>query len=356
MAALLALAVCGLDVQAQTAPTPPAASRQQSQTERAQALAAQGVEAYRRNQYDEAVKLYTQSMTHRNDLAYVHYNRGLAHAALRNHEAARNDFTSALKINPKDASAYLQRADTWRVQKNFDEAMADVERALAIEPANAAVVIKRGDIFLDRQDNQRADSEYTRAIALDPKNAYALYSRGFVRRWRLQNEDSALEDFTRAIELNANYQSALIERAGLLVRRNDFTGAVVDYERLIKLNPRHGGYRNGRAWFLFKNGEAAKGLGDANMAVQLDPRSANFLDTRAHIHEAMGNHVAALADFRAALKFDPRLRESQAGLRRLERRGSGPQDASSEPRPAEEVYGRNFMRSGRPDPSLPQAQ
>ncbi|MBM3607703.1 MAG: tetratricopeptide repeat protein, partial [Alphaproteobacteria bacterium] len=128
-------------------------------------------------------------------------------------------------------------------------------------------------------------------------------------------------------------------------------------DQLIKSQPNNAVYRNERAWSYFRSGAAARGLEDAQMAVKLNPRSAAFIDTRAHIHEAMGNHAAALADYRAALKIDPRLRESLAGVRRLGARNlPADRGETSQARPAEEVYGRNFMGSGKPDPSLPQAQ
>lgn len=335
-------------------PVPPGSSPGASgaPAARAQALTSAGIAAYRAGRHQEAVQLYTQSLALKSDQAPVYYNRGLAHYQLRNYAAARDDLTRAIQINPSDPDSFIWRADALRMLNDPDRALADIERVLTMSPRHKLALVRRGDLRKARGDFDGADKDYSTAFEVDPKFTYAIYLRANLRRVHLRNEEAALEDYSTAIALNAQYVPPLSERAAMLLHRGDYAGAVADYARLIQLQPGVANWRNQRAWSYFKNKEAAKGLPDAEMAVRMDARNADYIDTRAHIHEAMGARDKALADFRAALKLNPGLRDSQAGLRRLEMSNAGPSagrgitrpGASSRaapegPRPAEQASG-----------------
>lgn len=59
------------------------------------------------------------------DFTAVHFNRGLSHAALENHEAALDDFSYVLSRDPHDAEAHFERARVLVQLNRLAEAAAD---------------------------------------------------------------------------------------------------------------------------------------------------------------------------------------------------------------------------------------
>ena len=60
------------------------------------------------NDYNKAIELNPKDAT-----AYV--NRGIAYNALGNYQQAINDYNKAIELNPKDAEAYYNRGNAYKV-------------------------------------------------------------------------------------------------------------------------------------------------------------------------------------------------------------------------------------------------
>ncbi|MGE0257098.1 MAG: tetratricopeptide repeat protein, partial [Alphaproteobacteria bacterium] len=113
-------------------------------------------------------------------LADTHEVRGLVHQGLGHVNAALDDFAELIRLRPDSGRARLTRADTLRL---------------------AAQRVTRPDeqTALLRQ----AAAEYQHAITvgqLGPAEVLAFYNRGLVR-FQLRQLDTAIADFTRALDL-----------------------------------------------------------------------------------------------------------------------------------------------------------
>lgn len=134
--------------------------------------------------------------------------------------------------------------------------------------------------------------------------AAAYYNRGVARADANQLND-AIDDYTAAIEIKADYADAYYARGNAYLQKTDYRKAIADYDAAIKLKPNFADAYNNRAWSYFQSGEPAKGLPDADRAVELNPRDPNILDTRAQILKALGRKEEAIRDFKAALALNP---------------------------------------------------
>jgi len=82
-------------------------------------------------------------------------------------------------------------------------------------------------------EHERAVDDFTRAIELDPNYAAAYFSRG-VLYWReLRNLYRAIRDMTRVLELAPNWSEALFNRAIAYQMRGDHEQAIADFERYL---------------------------------------------------------------------------------------------------------------------------
>jgi tetratricopeptide (TPR) repeat protein len=71
------------------------------------------------------------------DLAAAYRNRGVAHAAKREHDQAIADFSKAIELNPNYVKAYNDRAVAYTQKGDFQHAVADVTKAVELAPKSA---------------------------------------------------------------------------------------------------------------------------------------------------------------------------------------------------------------------------
>jgi tetratricopeptide (TPR) repeat protein len=101
---------------------------------------------------------------------------------------------------------------------------------------SAADFLALGDFDFDRGACNEAIADYTRAIDLDAQFAAAYNNRAYTNM-RQQNYAAALPDLDRAIELRPDYANALMNRGDIYnyYYAIDRQRAIADYDRIIAL-------------------------------------------------------------------------------------------------------------------------
>jgi tetratricopeptide (TPR) repeat protein len=90
-----------------------------------------------------------------------------------------------------------------------------------------------GNTNTDLAEHQLAVNDFSRAIELDPEYAEAYFSRG-VLYWReLRNAYRAIRDMTRVLELAPERAEALFNRAMAYQIRGDHEQAITDLEQYL---------------------------------------------------------------------------------------------------------------------------
>jgi Zn-dependent protease len=109
---------------------------------------------------------------------------------------------AALKKNPKDLQAYIDRAEAKDGFDDRDGAFQDVAIALKINPKSADVLLMRSSLFERQQDYPAALKDLDRVIELEPNNAdaYGLRSELYDQ---LGEDAKAKADEAKSLELFA---------------------------------------------------------------------------------------------------------------------------------------------------------
>ena len=98
----------------------------------------------------------------------------------------------------------------------------------------------RGEARQILGDNEEALKDYNKAIEINPNYAMAYQNRGMLRQSHTFDYLGALKDYNMAIRLDAKFELAYFNRASLKYSMGDFKGALLDYKNILKyFNPNH---------------------------------------------------------------------------------------------------------------------
>ena len=96
--------------------------------------------------------------------------RGNARLDNRDFDRAIDDYSEAIRLNPKDPSYYNNRGNAWHARGDNDRAIADFNEAIRLNPANAAYYNNRRDAWLAEGDLARAIADANQATRLGANN------------------------------------------------------------------------------------------------------------------------------------------------------------------------------------------
>ena len=133
-------------------------------------------------------------------------------------------------------------------------------------------------------------------MEVDPNSMEAYFWRGIAYEAKKEN-DKALADFNRALELNPKRAANYIWRAIVYADQKAYDLAIADLNQALTLEPRYGWayYHRGRVLVLQGNLEQA--LDDLDWAVTIDPFNSQAFFERGEIHLKKKNYDISISDF-----------------------------------------------------------
>jgi tetratricopeptide (TPR) repeat protein len=226
--------------------------------------------------------------------------------------------------------------EAWKVCEGQDGAPLDkqIEGCTAVidgggesDVVTAGAYTNRGNALRDSGEMDRAIQDFNKAIGLDAKLAAALAGRAAVFVLKGQF-DFALLDYNQAIKLNPkNVNTYYFNRGTTYSLAGQFDKAVQDFDQVIRTDPKNAAAFNNRCFARAKAGQAQAALPDCEEALRLRPYDADYIDTRGFANLKLGQLDRAIADYSDALDINPKLSSSLYGrgmarLKKGDKRGS----------------------------------
>jgi tetratricopeptide (TPR) repeat protein len=239
----------------------------------------------------------------------------------RIYDLAIADFTSAIRLDPNNSTAYRERGRAYDNKGDGDRAMADYNQALRLNPNDPRAYNNRGVVYHARNDYDRAIADYTQAIRIDPNFAGAYNNRGDVYHER-NDYDRAIADYTQAIRIDPNFAYAYRNRGDVYHERNDYDRAIADYTQAIRIDPNYKWpYYNRGIIYVDVRKNYDLGIADYNQAIRIDPNFADAYYSRAVAYWNKGDFNRVIADFEAVLRINPNHADARHWLEEARRRG-----------------------------------
>lgn len=190
------------------------------------------------------------------------------------YQAAIEDFSRAIQLNPSDTASYINRGVARHQTGDLNGALGDYDQTIRIEPKIAEAHSNRSHVLYDLKRYNEAQQSANTAVSLNPNLAEAqLNLANALFALNPRNPATAIEHYNQGIRLNPkreNQAGAYNNRANARAV-DDPRAAIADYDQAIQLNPAYAdAYRN--------RGIAFQRLGNDRLAVRdLQDASALYL-------------------------------------------------------------------------------
>lgn len=198
-------------------------------------LGKRGMAQYSSGDYAGAIASYTEAIRLVPGAAVLYLNRANAYLYTPNFNAAMADANKALELKVDRAEdAYTIRGTARAGLGDYHGAIADCNQALKLNPKNALAYNNRANNKLRLRDYSGALSDCNRSIALGPNSALPYYNRGFALT-NLGDQAGALADWMKAVQLQASFGAELnpkIQQLQALGVRPKQTGPVRNVPRV----------------------------------------------------------------------------------------------------------------------------
>ena len=272
----------------------------------AQALLADGQSSLDRADFRAALESFSRAIELRPDVE-GYRARARAYNSLGQRSDALNDLDRAVRLNPREAGLYAERAELLFRQHAYDLAVADCGKLLALDPGNAAVLALRGDCFAAQGSTGAALADYAKAFDAAteaPFKADVLRRRASLQ---LDCEDyaQAVADCDAALALDPSLVAAYRLRGMAHRGAGDLAAAEADLSLALEREADSPLTTLARATVRFDLGQVEGAVEDCTTALDRDPADARALTLRGLAHRRLGKHDEALADFTRAIQLSP---------------------------------------------------
>jgi serine/threonine-protein kinase len=256
--------------------------------------------------YKSAIEDYNTALKYKltwEESYEVHFNKGLALAALENLRGAMADFNYTLKINPDHADAYYNRSIIKGRFGDYPGELADINRAIALKPNDPESHNSRGIARSMLGDYEGAVEAFSTAIELRDTMATAYFNRALVL-FEMKKYHASLNDFSKAIDLKPDAES-FNRRANVKCRLADYRGAFDDYGAALRADTAYYIAFMNRGSLHYELKEYQKAIDDFTESLKIRPDYAIAYYNRGLAKGKLEDYKGEIEDYNYAIEYKP---------------------------------------------------
>jgi TonB family protein len=205
------------------------------------------------------------------------YAKGAAFVVLKKYDKALTNFDQAIQQNPEQIIGYIRRGRLYSLRGEFALALKDFDKAIELEASKISSKKEKDPSAADIQSDPRPWFDN-----LKPGDAYIDRGRVYLQQ---DDNDRAIAEFTKAIELNPEGATAFNHRGVAYTSKLDFDSAIADFDTAIQLDPLLNNAHSNRGIAFSNKGDEARARADFAIEEQLHPQKSsdplNILNGRA---------------------------------------------------------------------------
>ena len=201
----------------------------------------------------------------------------------------------------------------------FLAALASCSAENPFQSYYSQMYLNEGNRFYNDGDYAKAVEFYTKSINMKPQGDtrfYSHYLRGY-SYYYLENYPAAVEDLTAVIRMSADFDTPYVVRGNCFALRGQNELALSDFDRALELNP-----SNADAWLdkgnvYYSQELPQRAIEYYTSAIKYDPLMDEAYRRLADMLGLLDLTEQALSNYTAAIKINPLNRPAYAGRARL---------------------------------------
>ncbi len=201
------------------------------------------------------------------------FMRAIYYQQTGNLKKAISDFNAAIAIYPKNANYFIERGILFAYQNNIEEAEKDFKKAYELAPDNKTsayhlgkicfiqgkfldslhyisaslkiserpeIYALRAEVYLKLEQSENAMNDITKAIELsESSNGEYFLRRGMLAINHLADAKKALNDFSKAYEIDSKLTEALYFKGLSLFSLGNINDAKICFEKVLEKQSEH---------------------------------------------------------------------------------------------------------------------
>lgn len=219
-------------------------------------------------------------------------------------ERALDDYERAIRLKP-DANVFIRHGNTHFYMGEYDDAIADFSEAIRLDPANAEALVNRAGVRnYALGDHERAIADYDTVIRLDPSWPLVFTARAFAYVG-VGQFGRAIGDCDRALRLNPKNNLAQSARCRARLGLGQLADALSDCDPLL-VSSSDSFTLNSRGMVHLRMGKSDLALVDFQRTLtNFEPNNAEALYGRGLAKRMKGDATGAEADIAKARQVAP---------------------------------------------------
>ncbi len=222
-------------------------------------------------------------------------NRGTAHQAAGDLQAAMADYQRALQIMPNYPSPHYNLAKAKAALGDFRGAVEEMERAIALNPRVAVYYYERAQARMELGEWQTAMADLDSVIRLEPQHSIVWMSRGVIRK-RLGDIPGAIVEYDQGLQINPRDANIYYNRGLAHFNLRDMEKAKEDFRATLQLNPGFAEAHFSLGFVFHLTGELPSALECYDQAIRHKPDFGKAFHYRGRIKEALGRNEEGMSD------------------------------------------------------------
>ena len=217
----------------------------------------------------------------------------------RQYSLAINAYKRALEFDPDCAAVYHSLGFAYYKEGEFDLAQEALQKAIELNPQNANYHYVLGQLLEDWTELdgawEKAIQEFTRATELDPSYIEAWYNRGLLYE-KLGGLEKACEDFKQVVNRAPAFHAARHNLGVLYIKQQQWEDAERVFEEILEAEPREpDAHYHLAAIYLNLYGDVDRAIHCLQYAIERDPE---HLDARFELGLLYAKHRYTRPAFR----------------------------------------------------------
>jgi len=179
---------------------------------------------------------------------------GLYHLNREDKDKARDSFLKAVEIRP-DYVAFLGLSRLALEEEENDKAFEYINQALALDDSSPFLYMDRGLINVELGKFGDAEDDLVTAVKLAPENPWMHMELGRLRYRVLYENEEALENFNKVIQLQEDNFFARVYRGSIYEELAQWDLAYKDMKRALEINPDYYHLYDRYCYLLYTQGQ-----------------------------------------------------------------------------------------------------